>query len=35
MYLDKQSVLYAPGISEIHRIETSILRQEFKQILQW
>jgi hypothetical protein len=33
MYLNKQSVLYAPDIGQIHRIKTSILRQELKQIL--
>ena len=35
MYLNKQSVLYEPGVGKIHWIETSILRQERKKILQW
>lgn len=34
-YLNKQSVLYAPGIGQVHWIQTSILRQEFKKSLQW
>ena len=35
IYLNKQSVLYAPGIGQVHWIQTSILRQEFKKSLQW